>query len=149
MKEKLEIPGVVDRNPKRKRADTAKELGLMPSTLNSMVAKRAEIEAKAVGPNLDSKKSRGAKHGDLETVLLKQFQQARGAKVNFNGSALREKVMEIATHLGISSFTASNGWTNCFKNRQGISYNTVCGRHKCLPVEVVASVIDRRVAKNV
>ncbi|KAH9359749.1 hypothetical protein HPB48_001678 [Haemaphysalis longicornis] len=47
LQEKLDIIRVVKENPTRKRVDIAKELGMTPSTLNSIVAKRGEIEENA------------------------------------------------------------------------------------------------------
>nr|XP_050037916.1 tigger transposable element-derived protein 6-like [Dermacentor andersoni] len=127
LEEKLDALNAVDRQPARKRVDIAKDLGLPPSTLNSIVSKRAEIQGNAALLGPKAKEARGAKYGNLDESLLTWFKQARAAGVNFDGSILREKAMEIADRLGISDFAASNGWIDRFRKRLGITYKTVSG----------------------
>nr|XP_054922997.1 tigger transposable element-derived protein 6-like [Dermacentor andersoni] len=126
LEEKLDVLNAVDRQPARKRVDIAKDLGLPPSTLNSIVSKRAEIQGNAALFGPKAKQARGAKYGNLDESLLTWFKQARTAGVNFDGSILREKAMEIADRLGISDFAASNGWIDRFRKRHGIAYKTHC-----------------------
>ncbi|KAH7984511.1 hypothetical protein HPB52_022149 [Rhipicephalus sanguineus] len=59
-KEKLDVLNAVDTQPARKRVDIAKDLGLPPSTLNSIVSKRAEIEGNAALFGPKAKQARGA-----------------------------------------------------------------------------------------
>ncbi|KAK8785448.1 hypothetical protein V5799_008190 [Amblyomma americanum] len=47
LEEKLDVLNAVDRQPAQKRVDIAKDLGLPPSTLNSIVSKSAEIQGNA------------------------------------------------------------------------------------------------------
>ncbi|XP_040358278.1 tigger transposable element-derived protein 6 [Ixodes scapularis] len=126
-KEKFDILRTVDRNPSRKRSEVARELGLAPSTLNSIVARRKEIEAKAPFYQPGFKQARGAKHAKLEEALLVWFKQARASCVNIDGGILREKAQEIADRLDIADFTCSNGWVDRFRKRHGISYRAVSG----------------------
>lgn len=44
LKEKLDVLHTVDEQPAHKKADIAKDLGLSPSTLNSIIMKHAKIE---------------------------------------------------------------------------------------------------------
>ncbi|KAK8781737.1 hypothetical protein V5799_016922 [Amblyomma americanum] len=127
LKEKLNILAVVDANPKKKRIDIANDLGLPASTVNTIVSKRKEIEGNALVFGAGTKQARGARHGELEEALLKWFKQARASGVNFDGSILREKAMEIADVLGIDDFTASNGWISRFRARHAIAYRQVNG----------------------
>ncbi|KAK8766565.1 hypothetical protein V5799_006661 [Amblyomma americanum] len=127
LKEKLNILAVVDANPKKKRIDMANDLGLPASTVNTIVSKRKEIEGNALVFGAGTKQARGARHGELEEALLKWFKQARASGVNFDGSILREKAMEIAGVLGIDDFTASNGWISRFRARHAIAYRQVNG----------------------
>uniref|UniRef100_A0A1E1X318 Putative tigger transposable element n=1 Tax=Amblyomma aureolatum TaxID=187763 RepID=A0A1E1X318_9ACAR len=127
LQEKLDALNAVDRQPARKRIDIAKDLGLPPSTLNSIVSKRAEIEGNAALFGPKAKQARGAKYGNLDEALLTWFKQARAAGVNFDGSILREKAVDIADRLGITDFAASNGWIDRFRKRHGIAYKTVSG----------------------
>ncbi|KAL1418186.1 hypothetical protein MTO96_026197 [Rhipicephalus appendiculatus] len=114
LEEKLNVLHAVDKQPVRKRVDIAKDLGLPPSTLNSIVSKRAEIEENAALFGPKAKQARGAKYGNLDDALLTWFKQARAASINFDGSILREKAMEIADRLGITDFAASKGWIDHF-----------------------------------
>ncbi|KAM7283587.1 tigger transposable element-derived protein 6-like [Ixodes scapularis] len=127
LREKLNILALVDRDPKRKRIDIAKDLGLPASTVNTVVSKRKQIEENALVFGAATKQARGAKQEELEDALLKWFKQARASGVNFDGSILREKAMEIADIMGIEDFAASNGWMDRFRVRHGISYRQVNG----------------------
>lgn len=71
------------------------------------------------------KEARGARHGQLEEALLKWFKQARTSSINFDGSILQEKALEIADILGIDDFTVSNGWITHFCTRHGIAYRQI------------------------
>ncbi|KAL1466151.1 hypothetical protein MTO96_042915 [Rhipicephalus appendiculatus] len=73
-----------------------------------------------------AKQARGAKYGTLDETLLTWFRQARAAGINFDGSILRKKAMEVADRLGITDFAASNGWIDRFRKRHGIAYKTHC-----------------------
>lgn len=137
LKEKLDVLNAVDTQPARKRVDIAKDLGLPPSTLNSIVSKRAEIEGNAALFGPKAKRARGAKYGNLDEALLTWFKQARAAGINFDGSILREKAMVIADRLGIADFGVSNGWIDRFRKRHGIAYRTVSGEAASVNVETV------------
>ncbi|KAH6924853.1 hypothetical protein HPB50_025730 [Hyalomma asiaticum] len=109
LQEKLDILRVVKENPTHlcgKRIDTVKELGLTPSTLNSIVAKRSEIKYTWV------------------------FHTKVAAGVNFNGTILQEKALDIVDKLRIDGFTVSNRWIARFKNRHGIRYCTMNDSHE-------------------
>ncbi|KAL1437462.1 hypothetical protein MTO96_048850 [Rhipicephalus appendiculatus] len=126
LEEKLDVLHAVDKQPARKKVDIAKDLGLPPSTLNGIIAKRAEIEGNVALFGPKAKQARGAKYGTLDETLLTWFRQARAAGINFDGSILREKAMEVADRLGITDFAASNGWIDRFRKRHGIAYKTHC-----------------------
>ncbi|KAH7947438.1 hypothetical protein HPB52_011951 [Rhipicephalus sanguineus] len=128
---------LVDKQPTRKRVDIAKDLGPPPSTLNSIVSKRAEIKGNAAPFGPKAKQARCAKYGNLEETLLTWFNQARAAGINFDGSILHEKLMEIADRLGIIDFAVSNGWIDRFRRRHGIAYKTVGGEAASVNVETV------------
>lgn len=137
LQEKLDIIRVVKENPTRKRVDIAKELGLTPSTLNSIVAKRGEIEENARVFDVKCKQARSSEYTHLDEAVFTWFKQARAGGVNFDGTILREKALEIADKLGIDGFTASNGWIDRFKNRHGITYRTVNGEAASVDIATV------------
>ncbi|KAH7978031.1 hypothetical protein HPB49_004258 [Dermacentor silvarum] len=99
IKDKPNILAAVDWNPKRKRIDIANELGLPASWSSSWGAGGA---------------------------LLKWFKQVQISGVNFDGSVLKEKALEVAD-LGIDDFTAYNGWISRFRARHGIAYRQTGG----------------------
>ncbi|KAL1484703.1 hypothetical protein MTO96_032422 [Rhipicephalus appendiculatus] len=144
IKEKLNILAVVDRNPKRKRIDRVNELGVLASTVNTVVSKRKEIETNTLVFSGATKQARGARHGELEEALLKWFKQARASGVNFDGNVLNEKALEIADVLGIDDFTASNGWISRFRARHGIAYQQQNGEAASVnPADVDNWLLDQ------
>lgn len=137
LQEKLNILRAVKENPTRKKVCIAKELGLTPSTLNSIVAKRIEIEENARTFDVKCKQARSSEHVQLDKAVFEWFKQARAAGVNFDGTILREKALEITDKLGIDGFCASNGWIDRFKNRHGLCYRTVNGEAASVDTETV------------
>ncbi|KAH8018541.1 hypothetical protein HPB51_008777 [Rhipicephalus microplus] len=99
----------------------AKDLNLPPSTFNGIIAKRAEREENVVLFSPKAKQARGAKCRTLYETLLTWFRQARTAGINFDGTILHEKAMEVADRLGITKFAASNGWIDRFRKRHSIA----------------------------
>jgi hypothetical protein len=69
--------------------------------------------------------------------LATWFKQARGSNAEISGTLLREKVVHIATRLGIEDFKASNGWISGFKQRHSVVYKTVSGECKSVDSSTV------------
>ncbi|XP_037508969.1 tigger transposable element-derived protein 6 [Rhipicephalus sanguineus] len=103
--------------------------------VNSTVSKRGEIKGNATLFSPKAKQACGAKYGNLDDTLLTWFKQACAAGINFDGSILHEKAMEIANRLGITDFTVSNGWIDHFRKRHGIAYKTVSGEAASVNME--------------
>lgn len=138
--EKMRILSVVNENRHRKRVDIAKELGIAPSTLNSIVAKAKQIEesASVLGVSASKRKRiQGGKHEDVEDCLLQWFRQHRAEGIPISGPMLCEKATELAGRLGVENFSASSGWLHKFKGRHGISCHNVCGESKSVDPETV------------
>jgi hypothetical protein len=55
-------------------------------------------------------------------VLFAWYHQARASGIPVDGSILREKSLKIAATMGLENFSASNGWTSCFKQRHGLVF---------------------------
>lgn len=136
-KEKLEVLSKVDQDPKRKRSDLAKELGLAPSTLSTIVGQREQILKNAQRFSGNVKQAKTAQHVDLEEILLTWFKEVTAAGVNVDGKVVREKADDIALSLGIDNFQASGGWLHRFKTRHNLVYKTVCGEGKKVDESVV------------
>lgn len=136
-KEKLDILREVDKDPKRKRADLAKELGLAPSTLCTIVGQRDQIMQNAQRFSVNAKEAKTAHHVQLEEVLLTWFKEVTAAGVNVDGKVLREKAEDVALSLGVTNFQASGGWIHRFKARHGLVYKSVSGEGKKVDEAVV------------
>ncbi|KAH7944040.1 hypothetical protein HPB52_014777 [Rhipicephalus sanguineus] len=106
---KAEITFAARENPTRKKACIAKELGLTPSTLNSIVAKRIEIEENARTFDVKCKQARSSEHVQLDKAVFEWFKQARAAGVNFDGTILRERALEIADKLDDTTEAVGDG----------------------------------------
>lgn len=129
-KEKLDILRKVDEDPKKKRTELAKELGLATSTLSTIVGQRELIMKNALSFNVNAKQAKTAQHVKLEETLLTWFKEVTAAGVNVDGKVMREKADEIALALQIDGFQASGGWLHRFKTRHGLVYKSVCGESK-------------------
>lgn len=99
---------MVDHNPSQKRMDIARDLGIAPSTLNSVVAKRKNVEPQASAFHPGSEQARTVKHAELEQALL-----VGSKRVNIDASILQGKAQDIAELLDIMDFACSNGWIYC------------------------------------
>ncbi|KAH8010092.1 hypothetical protein HPB51_024767 [Rhipicephalus microplus] len=118
-KEKLDILRKVDEDPKRKRTELAKELGLATSTLSTIVGQRDTIMKNVLLFSANAKQAKTAQHVKLEESLLIWFKEVTAAGVNIDGKVLREKADEIALALHIDGFQASatNASAKCSEDR--------------------------------
>ncbi|XP_049522088.1 tigger transposable element-derived protein 6-like isoform X1 [Dermacentor silvarum] len=141
-KEKIEILKKVDENPKKKRVELAKELGIAPSTLCTIVGQRDVVMKNAQHFGVNVKQAKTATHVKLEEVLLTWFAEVTAAGVNVDGKVLREKADNIALSLGIENFQASGGWLHRFKERHGLVYRVVCGEGKKVDQSAVSDWLN-------
>ncbi|KAH7934310.1 hypothetical protein HPB49_024845 [Dermacentor silvarum] len=105
--EKLDILQKLDEDPKRKRTELAKELGLAASTLSTIVAQRDSIMKNVLSFNVNAKQVKTAQHVKLEETLLTWFKEVTAVGVNIDGKVLREKADEFALALHIDGVQAS------------------------------------------
>lgn len=133
LKEKMEILATVDNNPARKKCDIAREFGLPASTVNTIVAKREDVQENVLIFDLDRKGVRRANHAELDTAMVGWFKQARLSGTVIDGNMLRERARELAEMLGIEGFKPTNGWVSRFKDRHGLSWNRVAARARTAP----------------
>ncbi|XP_050038275.1 major centromere autoantigen B-like [Dermacentor andersoni] len=99
-KEKIDILKKVDDNPKKKRVELAKELGIAPTTLCTIVGQRDIVTKNAQHFGVNVKEMKTGKHVKLEEVLLTWFGEVTGAGV-VDGKVLRKKADNIALSLGL------------------------------------------------
>ncbi|KAG0430768.1 hypothetical protein HPB47_022392 [Ixodes persulcatus] len=108
-KEKLEILNRVDSEPKRKRSDLAKELGLPPSTLCTIVGQRDTILKNVQDFSGNVKQAKTAQHVKLEDILLTWFKEVTAAGVNIDGKVLRRKPTTSPFRLELRAFRPPAG----------------------------------------
>lgn len=108
-KEKLEILNRVDSEPKRKRSDLAKELGLPPSTFCTIVGQRDTILKNVQHFSVNVKQAKTAQHVKLKDILLTWFKEITAAGVNIDGTVLRGKPTTKPFRLELRTFRPPAG----------------------------------------
>jgi hypothetical protein len=96
--------------------------------LNTTVENNEETKRRYNQCTPISKKQTSLEHPPLEklhTVLSVWFKQARESNASTEATDIREKVLQIATHLGVANCSASNRWIDKFKRRQNTVYRIV------------------------
>lgn len=92
--------------------------------MNSIWCNRNKIKAVNKGVNnKHTKKKRKPNHKDLDEGLLKYlYRQQRSLNVPVRGPVLKDKADHLAGLPGIKNFSCSEGWTECFKECNSISF---------------------------
>ncbi|UYV62158.1 hypothetical protein LAZ67_1008067 [Cordylochernes scorpioides] len=62
--------------------------------------------------------------------------QARDKKIPLSGHLIRSKAEQFATEMGKTDFKASSGWLDGFKERNKISFKTICGESGAVNLQV-------------
>ncbi|UYV78371.1 K02A2.6-like [Cordylochernes scorpioides] len=73
---------------------------------------------------------------DLDKCVLKWFKQARDKKIPVSGHLIRSKAEQFSTEMGKTDFKASSGWLEGFKERNKISFKTICGESGAVNLQV-------------
>ncbi|XP_070395519.1 tigger transposable element-derived protein 4-like [Dermacentor albipictus] len=108
------------------------------STLSTTLMNKTKI-FKAYGKTHSTKRTRIRipKYPDVEDALIKWLQHANAAHLPVNGMLLREKADKLALRLGHEAFKCSNGWLSRFKDRNNLTFVTVCGESGSVDPNVV------------
>lgn len=125
---KKEILKCVKDRGAKKLQDIAKEFGIPPNTLSTLIKNEEKIHASSPGDK--RVKNRPPKFSAPEDALYKWIVQCRNANVNISGPIIVEKAKNFAAMMEIPDFQASTGWLSNFKNRYGISFKKICGESK-------------------
>ena len=113
---------------KKTQMEVAKEFGISQTQVSRISGKRDEIRQKAKeNTNITRKRQRTGKSADVETALLRRFEQMRAKGAPVNGPLLKEKAESLAESLGVPGFEASNGWLYRWKERHNLSYKKMHG----------------------
>jgi hypothetical protein len=143
---RLKIVGEVEKNPGEKSVNIAKRLGLAPTTLNSIFAKKdknREQTEKCGNARKRRKIGRKSTFAELESVLFMWYQQERASTIPIDGTILRGKAKMIAAQLNIGNFTASNSWIARFKDQHGLVYKKLAGESEAVDSESTEAWLER------
>jgi hypothetical protein len=130
----------------REQVNIAKRLGLAPSTLNSIFAKKDEIREQTEKCGNASKKRKTGREltfAELESVLFTWYQHAWVSDIPVEGTILRGKANMIAAELNIENFTASNDWIARFKDRHGLVYKKLARESAVVDSERMEAWLER------
>ena len=76
---------------------------------------------------------------EINKLVWEWFVNIRSKNVPLSGPLIQAEAMNIAERLNITTFKASTGWLNSFRQRHAIVWNSVCGEAKDVDEETVAS----------
>ncbi|XP_071513406.1 uncharacterized protein [Panulirus ornatus] len=109
----------------KKKADIAREWGLRPSTLSTIMKNKDRImtQFKSQRYAAGRRRMRTAAYPDVEEALLTWFRYARAANIPITGPILQGMGVTLAQELGHPEFSCSVGWLDRFKARHGLSFN--------------------------
>lgn len=109
----------------KKKADIAREWGLRPSTLSTIMKNKDRIltQYKSQRYAAGRRRMRTAAYPDVEEALLTWFRYARAANIPITGPILQGMGVTLAQELGHPEFSCSVGWLDRFKARHGLTFN--------------------------
>jgi hypothetical protein len=132
LKQKLEIIDASKNEPNQTKLakEMSKKWGIdvKRTTVKSILSKRKEIEA-AVDGGIPTKRKKltSAQNLKVDEGVLMWLKQARQQNLPVGGDLLKEKAKNLAELLGVSNFSASEGWLDRFKQRHSITFKSVQG----------------------
>ena len=115
------------------------------STISTILKEKHKIvRAYEEGSYSDKrKKMRQSDYPDLNKALSQWFRTVRTSNVPLSGPLLQEKARYFAEQLGYENFKASNGFLDRFKEREGITGQSVCGEEKSVDQDIVHAWSER------
>lgn len=125
--------------PKPTQRDLAKFYGVGTSTVSDILKKKDDLK-KQFADNVSCKRKRfnsGSKFAELNTLVLKWFEQARAKNLPLSGPIIQEKALQFAQQLQLTEFKASNGWLDSFKDRNNIGFFKISGESADVDIDVV------------
>ncbi|KAK7862917.1 hypothetical protein R5R35_003256 [Gryllus longicercus] len=82
----------------------------------------AEWQGSEHNTQYEYKRRRGQPNESVNNLVLRWYLWASQNNVAVTGPALQEKAREYAAELNVESFSASNGWLECFRRRHNIRF---------------------------
>lgn len=110
------------------------------SNITEIMKRKANLkeEALRLGSKISSKNIRKSNYPLLEEALLQCIREYKAKCPNLviTGDILKAKATFFSEKLGITNFKASSGFISRFKDRNSLSYGTVCGESGTVDKEV-------------
>ncbi|XP_072155736.1 tigger transposable element-derived protein 6-like [Bemisia tabaci] len=126
--QKVSILEAVKNRGAKTKEQIAKEFGIPPSTLSTILKNEEKIlELSKSDGARGCKRKRESEFSDVEECLVVWIKQCRDKNVSIDGALLKEKATFFAESRGHANFRASNGWMANFKKRSGLTFKKVCG----------------------
>ncbi|UYV72296.1 hypothetical protein LAZ67_9002504 [Cordylochernes scorpioides] len=114
----------------KKKSDIAKDFGIPRNTLSTYLKIKEKIIRSESECDKGRKRLREPGNPDLDKC------QARYKKIPVSGHLIRSKAEQFATEMGKTDFKASSGWLDGFKERNKISFKTICGESGAVNLQV-------------
>ncbi|XP_054259576.1 tigger transposable element-derived protein 6-like [Macrosteles quadrilineatus] len=141
---KRKIIKCVEENPTKKKTEIAKEFGIPPSTLATILKRKDKFDNDDLCSAI--KKLKSCELKDVEECVLKWLKQCRDKNIAVSGPILQEKAQQFASELGHEQFRASNGWLQNFKKRNEIIFRKICGESAKVDDSVCSEWKDKLIA---
>lgn len=115
------------------------------STIYKILEHKNELEKEWIlSKNSSSKvKLRDPKHANINAAVLEWFNGASNKGLPISGPILKQKALEFAQQFHVGDFTASNGWLESFKKRNGLVFNIMCGESRDVNMATVDDWISK------
>ena len=110
-----------------------------------ILKRKAEVlEDIASNAPLDKKrKVKDTTYDAINELSLKWLLDALERRLEVNGPMLQKQALRFANELGITSFSASNGWKDAFLKRNNIKFGKLCGEGGDVDNDVVGEWKER------
>ena len=105
------------------RSDVCRQYSIASSTLFQFIKDEKKIRSE-FETNRDSNRQmiKDSPRHTLEQALVKWVHVIRERKIAIDGPMVQEQALKFAKEMGITDFTASNGWLDRFKKREKLDF---------------------------
>ena len=94
-------------------------------------------------PSTKKRKVKDTTYDAINELSLKWLLDALERRLEVNGPMLQKQALRFANELGITSFSASNGWKDAFLKRNNIKFGKLCGERGDVDNDVVGEWKER------
>uniref|UniRef100_A0A182VQY8 HTH CENPB-type domain-containing protein n=1 Tax=Anopheles minimus TaxID=112268 RepID=A0A182VQY8_9DIPT len=99
------------------------EFGLPLSSYYKIISNKDTTKQQCLQGKGNVRRNRSAEFPNVERCLLHWISQRIDRGLPLEGPAIKEKAKLFSVKLGINDFSASNGWLDGFKKRQGLIFS--------------------------